>query len=145
MSTPSETIRTATSHGSPPRANASITLEAPGSSEVATRACVPKRVCSSDAMPRACSWSMAITRPPASGCSWRISRSRSFAARSTLGSQSPSSDNAVRRRWLARAAPRGSSNVAACSDPSGADHSMWPFVRGKYTGRTTRPSASASP
>ena len=131
MSTPSDTIRTATSHGSVPAAKVAIPAEASGSSEVTTRACVPKRRCSRSAMPRACSWSVAMTRPPAFGCSRRTSISRVLAARSTVGSQSPSSERAVRRRWLARTASSGSSKLAACIDPSGADHSMLPLVRGK--------------
>ena len=39
----------------------------------------------------------------------------------------------------------GSSNVAWWTAPSGALHSISPPTRGKYTGRTTRPSRSASP
>ena len=109
MSTPSETIRTATSHGSRPDAKLAIVAEAPGSSEVATRAVTPKRVRSIAAIPRACSWSVAITSPPASGCSRRTSASRSFAARSTVGSHSPSSESAVRSRCPARAASSASS------------------------------------
>ena len=55
MSTPSETMRTATSHGSEPTAKSAMRAEACGSSDVTTRALVPKRVWSSAAMPRACS------------------------------------------------------------------------------------------
>ena len=44
--------------------------------------------------------------------------------RAPSGSHSPSSESAVRSRWLARAASSGSSKVAAWSVPSGADHSI---------------------
>ncbi len=131
MSTPSETIRTATSHDSLPAAKAAIPAEAAGSSEVTTRAEAPNRTRRIVAIPRACSWSVAITSPPASGCSRRTSSSRAFAARSTVGSHSPSSESAVRRRWLDRAASSRSSKVASCSVPSGAVHSSRPFVVGK--------------
>ena len=90
-------------------------------------------------------WSVAITRPPASGWSRRITSSRSWACSSTVGSHWPSSDSAVRSRWLACSRVTSSSNVAATTSPSGATHSMNPLIRGKYTGRTTPPSASASP
>ena len=131
MSTPSETMRTATSQRSDPAAKAAMPAEACGSSEVTMRAATPKRECRRDAIPRACSWSVAITSPPASGCSRRTSVRRSFAARRTLGSHSPSSESAVRSRWLARSRSSRSSNVAEWMEPSGACHSIWPFVLGK--------------
>ena len=140
MSTPSETMRTAMSQGSDEAAKRAISAEAPGSSEVTTRGVTPKRTRRSAAMPRACSRSVAITSPAASGCSRRTSASRACAARSTAGSHSPSSESAVRSRWLARAASSRSSNVAEWTVPSGALHSIWPFVAGKKTGRTTRRS-----
>ncbi len=72
MSTPSETMRTATSHGSlparealrcPPRRRVVGGHDARGRAEARAQ---QRRRC-----PRACSWSMAITSPPASGCSAR--------------------------------------------------------------------------
>ncbi len=70
MSTPSDTIRTATIHGSLLSENRAMRSEAPGSSDTATTARVPS-LRSSSAMPVACVWSIAITNPPASGCTWR--------------------------------------------------------------------------
>ena len=55
-------------------------------------------------MPRAWSWSVAITSPPPSGWVRRISvEPGRRPARSTVGSHSPSSESAVRSRWLDRA------------------------------------------
>ena len=90
-------------------------------------------------------WSMAITRPPASGWWRRSSTRRSWAWSSTAGSHWPSSDSAVRNRWLACSRASSSSKVADSTSPSGATHSMNPLMRGKYTGRTTPRSASAWP
>ena len=112
-------MRTATSHGSRPVANAAIRSDASGSSEVTTTAGAPNPGAAASAMPRAWSWSMAITRPPASGWWRRTSARRSTASRSTVGSHSPSSDSAVRRRWLASWFASGSSKVASCTAPSG--------------------------
>jgi hypothetical protein len=95
-------------------------------------------------MPWAWSWSAAITSPAASGWLRRNAVNRSLACSSTVASHSPSRLSAVRSRWDARARSSGSSNAAACASPSGAIHSMNPLIRGKYTGRTTRPSPSAS-
>jgi len=55
MSTPSDTIRTDTSHGASLSANAVIFFEAPGSSLMTTSAGVPNRLRISRAMPWACS------------------------------------------------------------------------------------------
>ena len=145
MSTPSLTIRTATSHGAVPAPKRAMRADAVGSSLVTTTASTPKRQRIMSAMPLAWSWSMAITRPPASGSTARIAVSRSWALRSTVGSHWPSSERAVRRRCAARAASRASSKLAATSSPVGATHSISPPTRGKYTGRTTRPSRRASP
>ena len=102
--------------------------------------------CIISAMPRAWSWSVAMIEPAGVGGRRRgCASSRSWALRSTVGSHWPSSDSAVRRRCADRAASRASSKLAATSLPSGATHSMSPPIRGKYTGRTTRPSRSASP
>ena len=67
MSTPSETMRTATIHGSVPAAKREMWFDASGSSEVATTARTPNRWRKRRAMPLAWSWSVAITRPAASG------------------------------------------------------------------------------
>ena len=66
-----------------------------------------------------------------SGCSRRTSVRRACALRSTDGNHSPSSESAVRNRWLVRDESRRSSNVAEWMEPSGAAHSIWPFVVGK--------------
>ena len=105
MSTPSDTIRTDTIHGRSFFENSSIFFEAPGSSLTTTSAGTWKRSRSSRAMPWACSWSVAITRPPASG--WPPSsigddrsaaqRSWSTALESTVGIHSPSRLSAVRK------------------------------------------------
>ena len=91
----------------------------------------PKRCRMSRAMPCACSWSMAMTRPPALGCWRRMPSNWAWASARTLGSHWPSSDNAVRNRWLARWKSRASSNDAENSEPSGATHSMCPPNAGK--------------
>ena len=76
-------------------------------------------------MPRAWSWSVAITRPPASGCVAAHSLEPGHApGGAPSGSHSPSIDSAVRSRWLERAWSSASSNDAAWSEPSGAVHSM---------------------
>ena len=130
MSTPSETMRTATSHGSLPAANAAMPADAPGSSEVTTRAVAPKRVRRSDRRSRA--------RAPG--------RSRSRARRRRAARRAPPSaarapraapSAATRRRARARCAaagrraPRrgGRRRSPSGRSRSGADHSMWPFVR----------------
>ncbi len=82
-------------------------------------------------MPWAWSWSVAMTRPPASGWVRRSAVSRSLAWSSTVGSHSPSRLSAVRSRWAARARSSGSSKAAAWALPSGAIHSMYPSMRGK--------------
>ncbi len=131
MSTPSDTMRTATIQGSVPLANRAMRDEAMGSSDTATVTATPNRRSMRRAIPCAWSWSMAMTRPPAVGWVRRIDISRRCASPSTVGSHSPSSDSAVRSRWLASCVVRSSSKVADTSAPSGATHSMWPPVRGK--------------
>ena len=131
MSTPSETMRTATIQGCSPSAKCSMRADAVGSSLTTRVACTPWRRRSSSTMPRACSWSMAMTRPPAWGCTARMAWSCTWAWSSTAGSHSPDSDSAVRRRWPERAWSRASSKVWAYWVPSGPTHSMWPSMRGK--------------
>ena len=86
-------------------------------------------------MPRACSWSVAITRPPASGWSRRSSSSRSLAWPSTAGSHSPR-----RARCAAVADPTGRGRAGRRRRRAGAVGASTPYppIRGKYTGRTTR-------
>ena len=74
MSTPSLTIRTATSHGSVPAPKRAMRADAVGSSLVTTTGSTPKRQRIMSAMPLAWSWSMAMTSPPASGSTARIER-----------------------------------------------------------------------
>ena len=85
MSTPSDTMRTATIQGCSPSAKCSIRAEAVGSSLTTSVACTPWRRRSSSTMPRACSWSMAITSPPAWGCTARMAWSWAWAWSSTAG------------------------------------------------------------
>ena len=72
MSTPSLTIRTATSHGSVPAAKRAMRADAVGSSLVTTTGSTRSRHCIISAMPRAWSWSVAMTSPPASGSTARM-------------------------------------------------------------------------
>ena len=83
-------------------------------------------------MPRACSWSVAITSPPAFGCSRRTSASRVVRG-AQHGRQPLALERQRRAQPLARRAPRRarSSKVAECIEPSGAVHSICPFVVGK--------------
>ena len=145
MSTPSLTMRTATSHGSRLVANAEMRCDAVGSSLVTTTAFTPSRSRMILATPRAWSRSIAMTRPPASGCVWRTSANWAWARARASGIHSPDASSAVRRRWEARRGSRASSNDADCVLPSGPIHSISPPSRGKCTGRTTPRSASAGP
>jgi hypothetical protein len=131
MSTPSDTMRTATIQGSAEPAKRAMRVDDIGSSDTATVALTPQRYRRMSAMPWAWSWSAAMTRPPASGCDRRIVVSRSFACSSTVGSHSPSRLRAVRRRWAEATLSSASSKPAAATLPSGATHSMNPLMRGK--------------
>jgi hypothetical protein len=119
MSTPSETIRTATIQASRPSANSAIFSLASGSSEVATTASTPCRARSSSAIPRAWSTSMAITRPPAVGSCRAAGRAARGPGRARSAATRRRGDSAVRSRCEARVRSRLSSNVADTIAPSG--------------------------
>ena len=98
MSTPSETIRTATSQRWWEPANSAIRPEAPASSESTTVAFSPVISPTSFAYARAACWSEAITSPAASDMPpSRSTVSRASAARRTWGIQSPAGSSAVRQ------------------------------------------------
>ena len=125
MSTPSDTMRTDTIHGRSFLENSSMVLEAPGSSLTTTSAGTPNRSRNRRAIPWACSWSIAITSPPASGwppsCTGveRIVRSWSTALASTDGIHSPSRLSAVRSRIDAWSRVSSSWNEADSTSPDG--------------------------
>ena len=121
----------ATIHGSADREKLAILSEASGSSEVATTARTPQRSRSNRTMPEACSVSMAMTRPPASGWVRRTFISALFARTRTDGSHSPCNDRAVRSRWAVRVRSRASPKDAAWCEPSADTHSISPSMRGK--------------
>ena len=127
MSTPSDTIRTATIQRCSEAANEAIRPEAPSSSESTTTAGSPVISCSSFAYARAVCWSLAMTRPPASvmPCS-RSRESRASAARSTCGIQSPRWSSAVRQAWAIRSLVIGSPRRAASSSPALVRHRVSP-------------------
>ena len=97
MSTPSDTMRTATIQRSGDAANRAIFLLAAGSSDSTTTGRVPLMSRSSVAYARASAWSLAITSPPASGMPRRTSVSRLSAASSTRMIHAPSGSSAVRQ------------------------------------------------
>ena len=144
MSTPSDTIRTATSHGSRRGGTRRCAPTRPGRRTSTTSAVdAEARRAAASAMPAAWSWSMAMTRPPASGCSRPDRRaSRSCAApqhaRQPLAVERQRGPQALARPGrVERVVERGRVQRRRPAPT----HSMWPFVRGKYTGRTTPPSA----
>ena len=144
MSTPSDTIRTATSHRCWEAANVAIRADAPWSSESTTAAFSPVTCSSSFAYERATCWSLAMTRPPASGMPLaRSTLSRASAARSTCGIQSPAGSSAVRHAWAIRSCVIGSPRRAASSSPAFVRQRVSPEYARNSTGRTT-PSRSAS-
>ena len=98
---------------------------------------------SSAAYARAESWSVAMTRPPASGTCRRTSLSRRSAASSTAGTQAPSTSRAVRSACADWSLVSGSPSRAATSSPARVRHATWPEYAMNSTGRTTW-SASAS-
>ena len=131
MSTPSLTIRTATSQWRSLAAKWAILALASGSSLTTTSASTWKRWRISRAMSRACSWSMQIARPPASGWVSRIFCRRSWAWPMTALSQSPCRLSAARSRWDAPVRSSSSWKLAVRTVPSGALHSISPSKRGK--------------
>ena len=131
MSTPSDTMRTATIHGSLDAEKRAMRLDDMRVVRHGHRgphaAAVAQQV--GDAL------GVVLVggddSPPASGWVRRSAPSRSWACSSTVGSHSPSRLSAVRSRWAARVRSRASSNAAAWAPPSGAIHSMKPLMRGK--------------
>ena len=119
MSTPSDTIRTATIQRCPEPPNSAIRPEAPASSESTTTAFSPVICPTSFAYARAAAWSEAITRPAASDMPpSRRTVSRASAARSTWGIQSPPGSRAVRQACAIRSWVIGSPSRAASSSPA---------------------------
>ena len=118
MSTPSDTIRTATIHRSPEVANAEIFLLAALSSDSTTTGRWPVSPRSSAAYARASSWSPAMTRPPASGMPRRTSVSRLSAASSTRLTHSPAGSRAVRQACAIWSLVSGVPKVAVISSPA---------------------------
>ncbi len=131
MSTPSETMRTATIHGALLDANSEIFLDASGSSEVAMIGRTRTRSRKIFAIPLAWSWSIAMTLPAARGSDSRIWLSWACACSRTAGSHSSSRDSAVRRRSPDSRLPMLSSKPWLCVEPSELLHSMRPPIRGK--------------
>jgi hypothetical protein len=118
--------------------------EEPVSSERTTVALCPVISRIILAYERADSWSVAMTRPPASGMPLRTSVSRVSAARSTLGIHSPLASSAVRHAWAVASLVIGSPSFAAISSPALVRQRILPLYERKITGRTT-PSPSACP
>ena len=118
MSTPSLTIRTATIQRSSESVKAAIFFDPVFSSESTTVGASPLIFFSSAAYARAESWSVAITRPPASGTWRRTSVSRRSAAASTDGIHSPAGSSAVRSACALRSLVIGSPSRAATSSPA---------------------------
>ncbi len=111
MSTPSDTIRTATIQRFSESVKPAIRLDAAFSSESTTVGDSPLIFFSRAAYARAESWSVAMTRPPASGTCRRTSVSRRSAAASTDGIHSPDGSSAVRSACAARSLVSGSPSL----------------------------------
>ena len=125
-STPSDTIRTATIQRSVDRWNSPIRRLACGSSESTTVAGSPVIRLSSTAYARAVAWSEAMTSPPASGISRRLTVNRSLAARRTAPIHSPAGSSAVRQAWAVTSAVDGSPSRTASSAPALVRHRISP-------------------
>ncbi len=126
-STPSDTIRTATIQREVSWLNLSMFLDAAFSSERTTVGFSPVTDLRILAYARADSWSVAMTRPPASGMPLRTSVSRLSAAASTLGIQSPVGESAVRQAWPMASLVIGSPSRAATSSPALVRQRMLPL------------------
>jgi len=120
-------MRTATSHRWLEAEKSAIFWEAPASSESTTTGFSPVISVSSRAYARAAFWSVAITRPPASGMSpERSTRSRASAARRTCGIHSPDGSSAVRHAWAMTSWVTGSPRRTASSSPAEVRHRVSP-------------------
>ena len=82
---------------------------------------------STAAYARAVGWSVAITRPPASGTTRRTSVSRVSAARSTEATHSPSGSSAVRHACATWSWVSGSPSRALISSPALVRQRIWPL------------------
>ena len=92
-------MRTATSHGSRPRRTSAMPPRRRGSSDVTTRAVVPKRVRSSVGDPAGVLLVGRDHEPAGVGLlAAHLGRAARARRASTLGSHSPSSESAVRSR-----------------------------------------------
>ena len=125
-STPSDTIRTATIQRCVPSEKALIRSEPPGSSDSTTVGSSPEMPRSSAAYWRACAWSVAITRPPASGTVWRTCVSRTSALRSTCWIHSPPGSSAVRQAPFVMSFVSPWPRVARISSPIDVRHCIVP-------------------
>ena len=126
MSTPSETIRTATIQRPSPAEKSAIFFDPCFSSERTTAGASPETAFRVLAYARAESWSVAMTRPPASGTWRRTSESRLSAADSTEGIHEPCGSSAVRSAWAVRSLVSGSPSRAAISSPARVRHCSSP-------------------
>lgn len=126
-STPSDTIRTATIQRESSSLNLSIFFDAAFSSERTTVTFSPVTFLRILAYSRADSWSVAMTRPPASGMPLRTSVSRLSAAERTFGIQSPVGDSAVRQACPIASLVMGSPRRAAISSPALVRQRMFPL------------------
>ena len=119
MSTPSDTMRTATSQRSSEPSNAASRRDAVGSSDRTTTGGCPVIVSSVVAYSRAVFWSVAMTIPAASGIPpARFCVNRRSAACSTAGTQSPAGSSAVRQAAAVASRVSGSPSVAVISSPA---------------------------
>ena len=143
-STPSDTIRTATIQRAWESVNVAIFFDAAFSSDSTTVGASPETCLSRAAYARAESWSVAMTRPPASGTCRRTSVSRVSAAASTDGIQAPAGSRAVRRAWALRSWVSGSPSRAATSSPARVRHCISPEYARNSTGRTTWSASACS-
>jgi hypothetical protein len=119
-------MRTATIHRESLSVKSAIFLLAFGSSDRTTVGLTPEIAVSSLAYSRALSWSVAITRPAASGTSRRTSVSRRSAATNTVWIQSPAGSSAVRQACACMSLVSGSPSRAATSSPALVRHAMSP-------------------
>ncbi|GAB3872793.1 hypothetical protein GCM10027610_138830 [Dactylosporangium cerinum] len=144
MSTPSDTMRTATIQRSLDAEKVAMRPEEPWSSDRTTTAFSPVMSLRTFAYALAAVWSLAMTRPPASGMPpERRTCRRASAARRTCCIQSPVGSSAVRQACEMRSWVIGSPRRAASSSPAEVRQRVSPEYARKMTGRTT-PSARAS-
>ena len=124
--------------------NAAIFFDAAFSSDSTTVGASPVICLRRAAYARAESWSVAMTRPPASGTCRRTSVSRVSAAASTERIQSPVGSSAVRSACALRSWVSGSPSRAAISSPARVRHCISPEYARNSTGRTTRSASACS-